>query len=112
VTDDPEWGPVLTLGAGGKLVELLDDLVHLVVPTAATDVRGAIARLGVHRVLQGYRDVPPADVDAVVTAVMRLQHVFLTHIDELDEIELNPLIVRAAGKGVCLVDVLVTERRK
>ena len=109
---DPDWGPVLTFGSGGKLVELLNDVVHLALPCDELAVRTALARLGVQRLLGGYRDIAPADVDGMVEAVMRVQQIMLTHEGIVDEIELNPLIVGAKGHGAYVVDVLVTYRSK
>jgi acyl-CoA synthetase (NDP forming) len=107
---DPDWGPVLTLGAGGTLVELLNDVVHLALPCDEPAVRAALERLGIQPLLKGYRDTAPADVDGLVDAVMRLQRILLTHEDAVGEIELNPLVVGPTGHGVCVIDVLVTER--
>jgi acetate---CoA ligase (ADP-forming) len=73
-------------------------------------VRTALVRLGVQPLLMGYRDTAPADVDGLVDAVMRLQRILLTHEDAVGELELNPLVVRPKGHGVCVIDVLVTER--
>lgn len=107
---DPDWGPILTLGAGGTLVELLKDVVHLALPCDEAAVRTALVRLGAQPLLMGYRDTAPADVDGLIDAVMRLQRILLTHQDAVGEIELNPLVVRPKGHGVCVIDVLVTER--
>lgn len=107
---DPDWGPVLTLGSGGTLIELLDDVVHLAVPCAEPAVRAALARLQVQRLLAGYRGSAPADIDSAVEAAMRIQRILLTHQDVVDEIELNPLVVGAKGHGAYVVDVLVTDR--
>jgi acyl-CoA synthetase (NDP forming) len=107
---DPDWGPVLTLGAGGTLVELLKDVVHLALPCDESAVGTALARLGVQPLLTGYRDTAPADVDGLVDTVMRLQRILLTHQDAVGEIELNPLVVRPKGRGVCVIDVLVTDK--
>lgn len=107
VSKDADWGTVLTLGAGGSLVELLNDITHLRSPCGEQEVREALAQLAIHRLLTGYRNVPPSDVDALVAAIMRLQEIFLTHADTIQEIELNPLVVGLVGQGVYLIDILV-----
>lgn len=107
---DPDWGTVLTLGTGGSLVELLNQLAHLIVPSSEHEVRDAIARLPISRLLSGYRGTPPADTDALVRVLLRLQEAVLAHADLIDEIELNPLVVGPAGEGAFLVDVLVKDR--
>lgn len=109
---DPDWGPVLTLGSGGTLVELLDDVVHLSLPCDEPAVRAALTRLRIQPLLEGYRGSAPADIDAVVETVMRMQRIFLTHQGTVTEIELNPLVVGAQKHGVYVVDVLVTGQSK
>jgi acetate---CoA ligase (ADP-forming) len=104
---DSDWGIVLTLGTGGSLVELLDEVTHLTIPSGDQEVRHAISRLPISRLLAGYRGTPPADVDAVVHVVMRLQDLVVAHADLIDEIELNPLVAGPAREGAFLVDVLV-----
>lgn len=112
---DPDWGPVLTLGSGGTLVELLDDIAHLAIPCDESAVRSALARLRVWQLLAGYRGGAPADIDAAAQVIMRLQRILPTPEDagrkgegSADQIELNPLIVGAQGHGAYVVDVLVT----
>jgi acyl-CoA synthetase (NDP forming) len=107
---DSEWGTVLTLGTGGSLVELLDEVIHLTVPASEQEVRDAISRLPISRLLAGHRGIAPSDVDALVRIVMRLQDMVVANADRIDEIELNPLVVGPVGEGAFMVDVLVKEQ--
>jgi acyl-CoA synthetase (NDP forming) len=107
-----EWGTVLTLGTGGSLVELLDEVIHLTVPSSEQEVRDAISRLPISRLLAGYRGMAPSDVDALVRVVMRLQELVVANADRIDEIELNPLVVGPVGEGAYMVDVLVKEQER
>ena len=109
---DSEWGTVLTLGTGGSLVELLDEVIHLTVPASEQEVRDAISRLPISRLLAGYRGMAPSDVDALVRVVMRLQELVVANADRIDEIELNPLVVGPVGEGAYMVDVLVKEQER
>lgn len=110
VGDDPDWGPILTVGSGGKLVELINDVAHVALPCDEVSLRNALAGLGIRPLLEGYRDIPPADINALVDALDRLQRVLATHRDTVAEIELNPLIVGAKGQGVFVIDLLVRDR--
>jgi len=107
---DPDWGPILTVGSGGKLVELINDVAHVALPCDELSLRNALAGLGIRPLLEGYRDIPPADINALVDALDRLQRVLATHRDTVAEIELNPLIVGAKGQGVFVIDLLVRDR--
>ncbi|WP_299673051.1 acetate--CoA ligase family protein [uncultured Roseobacter sp.] len=92
VSRDPAHGAVLTLGAGGVLTELWQDTTSLLLPVTKEDVRPALARLRIFPLLAGYRGQPPADMDAIVAAVMALQDCVIAQGDAIREVEINPLI--------------------
>jgi acetate---CoA ligase (ADP-forming) len=106
---DPVYGVTVTLGMGGVMAELLADTVTLVAPVTGDEVLQAIGRLRLWPLLDGYRGRVQADVAALVAAAMALQNAILAD-DGIEEIEINPLILRAAGAGAVAVDVLMRER--
>ena len=101
--EDPV-GWLLTIGAGGTLVEILEDTCSLLLPVTAEDVRSALQGLSVWPLLAGYRGRPGADVGAVVDAVLGVVQMAVAP-DRLVEVECNPLI--AGAEGATVVDVLV-----
>lgn len=101
---DPEFGPVLTLGAGGVLVEVLKDSVNLLLPATHSDLRAALLGLRIAPVLNGYRGAKAADLAALLETIERLQTVFLAD-PALAEVEINPLFAGAAG--TVIVDALI-----
>ncbi|MEQ8665441.1 MAG: acetate--CoA ligase family protein [Rhodospirillales bacterium] len=105
VTRDPQFGPVLVIGAGGILVELMKDSQALLFPVARADVEAAIARLKVSRLLDGYRGKPAADRAALVDAIMAVAAFAEAHADSLVELDVNPLLV--FEDGVMAVDALI-----
>ncbi len=107
IVRDPQLGLCLVLGSGGVLVELLDDRALLLLPTTAAEIRTALLGLKAARLLQGYRGRPPGDVDAVVEAALVVARFAAAHADRLIELDVNPLIVRPAGKGAVAADVLI-----
>ncbi|MEY1557196.1 acetate--CoA ligase family protein [Yoonia sp. R2331] len=92
ITADPTCGFLMTLGAGGTLTELLDDTVHLLLPTSENSVKQALTRLKTSKLLAGYRGKPAADHAAIVAAIMAIQDYVLAHADTIAEVEVNPLI--------------------
>lgn len=102
---DPVYGATLTLGFGGVTAEVLADTVTLVLPVTAGDVTDALRRLRLWPLLDGYRGRARADVAAVVDAVMALQR--MMNDPALEEIEINPLMVRASG--AVAVDAVIWE---
>ena len=107
VVRDPQVGLCLVLGSGGVLVELLADRALLLLPTAAEAVRAALQGLRSAPLLRGFRGWPPGDLDAVVESVLAVAHFAEVHADRLVELDINPLIVRPAGKGAVAADVLI-----
>ncbi len=105
---DPIYGVTVTLGMGGVTAELLADTVTLVAPVTSDEVWAAARRLRLWPLVDGYRGRVRADVGALVAAVLALQAAIQAD-DMIEEIEINPLILREAG--AVAVDVLMQERR-
>ncbi len=103
--EDAQFGPMLVIGSGGVLVELMQDVsVHLL-PVSRAEVLEALSGLKLMRLLEGYRGAPPADVEALADAIVAIADVYLDKRGELADLEVNPVVVRAKGQGVCAVDV-------
>lgn len=107
---DPQFGPFVLLGTGGVMAELLADSVLRPAPLTPDTVRDMIGELRGGALLSGFRGAPPADVDALVEAVVALSELGADHADRLCELDLNPLLVRPAGLGVVAVDALIVTR--
>lgn len=107
MTVDPQFGQVLVLGAGGVLTELLRDTVSLLPPFTATAIESALKRLKVGKLLTGYRGRPPADIAALVETALACTRYAEANVDKLQEIDINPVIVRPAGRGAVAVDALI-----
>ncbi|QYK43638.1 MAG: acetate--CoA ligase family protein [Paracoccaceae bacterium] len=105
---DPVYGATLTLGMGGVAAEVLADTVTLVCPATTEEIAAALRRLRLWPLLDGYRGRPLADVAAAVAAAAAMQDMLATD-PHLQEIEVNPLILRAAGAGAVAVDAVIWE---
>lgn len=104
---DPDFGPVVALGAGGTLVEVVAEVGYVLAPPEPEAVRRLLLRLSrLSRLLGGVRGAPAADVEALVEAVVRVGRAAAA-LPGLAELELNPLFV--LPQGVVAVDVLVKE---
>jgi acyl-CoA synthetase (NDP forming) len=109
VLSDPHVGPLVIVAAGGTLVELLGDRAVALPPVDRTTSRRMLERLKVSRLLAGHRDVVAADVDAVVAAGVAISQLALELGDELEALDVNPLIV--GPRGATAVDALVVPKR-
>jgi acetate---CoA ligase (ADP-forming) len=108
VVRDPNWGLVLAVGLGGVWVEVLKDSVLRLLPVDAADVREALGELRGAELLQGARGTEPADLDAVAETVARVCALAEGMGDDLESLEINPLLVR--GSRIEALDALIAWR--
>ncbi len=108
VVRDPSWGLTLAVGLGGIWVEALRDTALRVLPVDAAEVRRALDELRGTALLRGARGTEPADLDAVAEVVARVAALAESLGDDLESLEINPLLVR--GSHVEALDALVTWR--
>ena len=107
VTSDPLFGPVMTIGTGGVLVELIKDSATLLLPASRGEVEAALKGLKMYPLLDGYRGRVRADVGAAVDAIMAISGFVSGHADAIEELDINPLIVCAEGQGAWIADALL-----
>ncbi|MFF5975611.1 acetate--CoA ligase family protein [Streptomyces sp. NPDC012769] len=110
VTHDSLFGPTVTVGLGGVLVEVLNDTAVRVPPFGEREARDMLGELRGRALLDGVRGAPPADVDALVEVVLRVQRMALELDGELSELDINPLMVLPRGQGAVALDALAVCR--
>ena len=105
---DEQFGPVLLVGWGGLLVEVLRDVQ--VAPAPITPQRAVVLLQGLRLwpVLSGVRGRPPLDVERLAEIASRVSWLAADLGDRLIELDVNPIVVRAAGKGAVAVDSRAT----
>ncbi len=104
---DPVFGPGVVVGLGGIFVEALGDSALRLLPLGPGEARAMVEELRAHTILKGVRGRPPADVDALAAALLALGEMAAALGPRLRAIDVNPLLVRAAGRGVLALDALV-----
>jgi acyl-CoA synthetase (NDP forming) len=110
--DDPCFGPTVAFGLGGIYTELLKDIAHRFAPFDAETAREMIAEIKGAPLLTGFRGRPALDVAALAEALARVSLLIADHADRIGEIDVNPVFVRAAGKGVVAADALIVLKRE
>jgi acyl-CoA synthetase (NDP forming) len=106
---DPLLGPLIVLAAGGTLVEVLAQRVVALPPLDSSGAARMLARLPAGRLLDGVRGGASADRGAVHTALVGLSQLAVELGQQVDAVDVNPLI--ASPSGACAVDALVLPRR-
>ena len=96
LASDPDFGPVVMVGLGGVMTDLLCDRAFAVPPLGPGVADAMVASLRAAPLLDGYRGTPKVDREALVTMLERIAHV-AEELPELIELDLNPILVSPAG---------------
>lgn len=96
VTVDPQFGPVILFGEGGTAVEIIGDRALALPPLNLKLARDLMASTRVWKRLSGYRDRPPADIDAIALTLNKVSQL-IVDIPQVAELDINPLVVDATS---------------
>jgi acyl-CoA synthetase (NDP forming) len=105
VVRDPTFGLIMTVGLGGVWVELLKDVVHAPLPVTAQCAETLLQSLKAWPLLNGFRSSGQVNVSAVAQTMERLSNAALALGDELEQMEINPLI--AQRDGAVVIDAFI-----
>ena len=95
-TKDPQFGPAIMFGLGGIFVEVLKDVTFRIAPITEDEAREMITEVRAYPLLKGYRNMPPADIDAIVKILLKTSKLVTEH-EEIKELDLNPIMVYEKG---------------
>jgi acetyl coenzyme A synthetase (ADP forming)-like protein len=109
VTLDPLFGPLIAFGLGGIYVEVLGDVCFRMAPLTDRDAAEMVRAIKGHRLLQGYRGHPPADIEAIQELLLRLSRL-AEEVPAISEIDLNPIFALPPGQGCRIVDARIRVR--
>jgi acetyltransferase len=106
VTQDPSFGPLIMFGAGGIYAELLKDVVIRLPPLTDLDAKEMVKSIKMAKMLEGYRETPAGDIDAVEELLLRLS-AMVEDIHQISELDFNPVKVMQKGEGYWVVDARI-----
>jgi acyl-CoA synthetase (NDP forming) len=106
VTEDPLFGCLVAFGLGGIHVEILRDVAFRIAPLTDRDADALVRGIRGFSLLQGYRSQPPADVNALQEALLRVSQL-VEDVPEILELDFNPVIALPAGQGCRIVDARI-----
>jgi acyl-CoA synthetase (NDP forming) len=107
VKTDPVFGPVVLVGSGGVLIEVLRDFRLLLPPIDGAAAQEALRSLRIGALWDGVRGSAPLDLPAAVALLERLGEAARGLGRVVSEIDLNPVLVGRRGEGVTVLDALV-----
>jgi acetate---CoA ligase (ADP-forming) subunit beta len=101
---DPQFGQTLMFGLGGIFVEVLKDVNFRIAPITSEEARDMITQLKAYPLLKGFRNTPPADINALVEILCSTSRLIMDY-PEIKELDLNPVV--AYQKGAKTVDARI-----
>jgi acyl-CoA synthetase (NDP forming) len=103
---DPQFGPMVMFGSGGVEVEGFKDVAFGLAPLPRAEAEEMVERTWAGRKLRGFRNLAPADREAVLEALLRLAQL-VADFPEIAEAEINPLRALPAGQGAVALDARI-----
>jgi acetyltransferase len=110
IATDPQIGPLLMVGLGGKYVEIFGDVRFRIPPISPFDARSMIRELAGFRILEGVRGESPADLEMLEEMLLRLSALAVRH-PEIVELDVNPLLLGRDRSGTRVVDARIRVKR-
>jgi acetyltransferase len=105
---DPHFGPVVMIGIGGVLVEILRDVVFAMAPLDRDHALSMLERIKASALLNGYRGQPPVERQKLADCLVRLSHLIVDY-PEISEVDINPAV--CAADGVTILDARIVVSR-
>jgi acyl-CoA synthetase (NDP forming) len=110
VAVDPQFGPAVLCGMGGVFVEVFKDTALCLAPLTKGEALDMIRSLKSVKLMEGYRGLPPLDLEALADLIVSVGSFACAHKDDLKEADLNPVFLYE--KGLCAVDALVVKAER
>ena len=107
MVNDSTFGPIMMVGLGGTMVELMGDVVHRPAPVSAAEATEMLRSLKSARLLTGFRGAAPIDIAPAAELIANVSRAALAYRDRIAEMELNPVILHADGSGLTIADALI-----
>ncbi len=104
VKQDPQFGPLVMVGAGGIYTEIFKDVAFGIAPFSLAQAKEIVSQLKIYKMFLGARGQKPLDLDAVANLLVKLGD-FALQFPEINEIDFNPVMVKEKGKGCTVVDL-------
>jgi acyl-CoA synthetase (NDP forming) len=107
MVSDPTFGPIMMVGLGGTMVELMGDVVHRPAPVDVAEAAEMLRSLKSAKLLQGFRGAKPIDIAPAAELIASLSRAAMALRDQIAEMEFNPVILHADGSGLTIADALI-----
>jgi acetate---CoA ligase (ADP-forming) len=107
MVNDPTFGPIMMVGLGGTMVELMGDVAHRPAPVDVAEATDMLRSLKSAKLLDGFRGADPIDIAPAAALIANLSQAAIAYRDRIAEMELNPVILHDDGSGLTIADALI-----
>jgi len=108
---DATFGPMIMVGLGGVITELFKDVIYRPAPVSAAEASAMLAELKAAPLLNGFRGAVKTDIPALSQLIAQISVLAAQFVNEISEIEINPVLVHPQGQGATIVDALVVRKK-
>ena len=110
VQNDPQFGPVIMVGLGGIMTEIVRDVAFRMLPITPADAKSMLGELKGSKILKGFRGSPPIDIDMVARMLVQIGKLGVENADYINSIDFNPVIVYPRSHFVVDAKIILNER--
>ena len=108
--NDPQFGPVIMVGMGGILTEVMRDVAFRMLPITTSDAKSMLAELKGSKLLKGFRGSKPIDINMISKALVQIGKLGVEHATHFDSIDFNPVVFYP--KSYAVVDAKILLRKE
>ena len=112
IQNDPQFGPVIMVGMGGVLTEVLKDVSFRMLPITTSDARSMLEELKGYRILQGFRGSEKVDIAALCAALVRIGKMGADNADYIESADFNPIMVYPKSHYVVDAKILLADKKR
>ncbi|GAK00563.1 acetate--CoA ligase family protein [Geomicrobium sp. JCM 19055] len=105
---DPVFGQIVLVGMGGIYIEIFKDVSMRKAPVSPEEAKHMVNQLQVNELFKGVRGKRPYDLQALCQLISKFSYFIYTTEDQIQEVDLNPVMVYQDGEGVVIADALIT----
>ena len=112
IQNDPQFGPVIMVGLGGIMTEIMKDVAFRMLPITTSDAKSMLAELRGSALLKGFRGADPVDVDSIAKTLVKIGQMGADHADYINSIDFNPVVVYPKSHYVVDAKIILNDQIK
>ena len=112
IQNDPQFGPVIMVGLGGIMTEIMKDVAFRMLPITTSDAKSMLSELRGAALLKGFRGADPVDTNALADALVQIGRLGVDHADYINSIDFNPVVVYPKSHYVVDAKIILNDEIK